>query len=208
MVASRSASGVERRRAVADFAGKLFGTSIAEANVIGEYLVPVSLVNGQPTGPQLQKSVIAALPQDAGELLREPLTAWVETTVGIEKDAEGVYRRKVPQSLNTMARSLAEAANVDAANCSQKLRETLLAGSSIKPEGGSAAFAFNLHQFISQGRPVYGTVEDRALRFLTLGRAVLRTSARRLKHAASFVSCGFLSRVRPGVLQSCLRRLP
>jgi hypothetical protein len=67
-----------------------------------------------------------------------------------------------------MAGSLAEAANLDAANCSQKLRDTFLAGSSIKQQGGSTAFAFKLHQFISQGRPVYGTVEDRALRFLTL----------------------------------------
>ncbi|MBI3679040.1 MAG: DEAD/DEAH box helicase [Acidobacteria bacterium] len=168
MVASRSASGAERRRAVADFAGKLFGTAIAETNVIEESLVPVSQFSGMPTGQDLRNSVASPPPQDAGELLRDPLTAWVETTVGIQKDAEGTYRRKVPQSLNALAGALADSSNADAGACVNKLREAFLAGSRIKQQGGGAIFAFKLHQFISQGRPVYGTIENRSHRFLTL----------------------------------------
>lgn len=168
MVADRSANGVERRTAVGDFAGKLFGTSITESNVIEETLVPVSTYGNPVAAEDLRKSIDAPLPQTATDLLGAPLASWVETTVGIEKDAEGVFRRKVPQSLNRLASELAQTTNAPADAAEQKLRQLFLAGSRIKQVGGSTAFAFKLHQFISQGRAVYGTIEDRTSRFLTL----------------------------------------
>lgn len=168
MVADRSATGVERRAAVAEFAGKLFGTSITESNVIEETLVPVSTYGNAVTPIDLQQSIAEPLPNTASNLLGSPLASWVETTVGIEKDAGGVFRRKVPQSLNQLASVLSETAKVSRDTAAQKLRQLFLAGSRIKQAGGSTAFAFKLHQFISQGRAVYGTIEDRASRFLTL----------------------------------------
>ena len=168
MVADRSVTGVERRTAVGDFAGKLFGTSIAESNVIEETLVPVATFGSTPTGESLRQAVEAPLPQNAADLLSDPLAAWVETTVGIEKDSEGVFRRKIPRSLNSLAKVLSDSATVSVDDCTQKLRETFLAGSRIKQPGGSTAFAFKLHQFVSQGRAVYSTLENSAGRFLTL----------------------------------------
>ncbi|MBX5493896.1 MAG: DEAD/DEAH box helicase [Bryobacteraceae bacterium] len=168
MVAHRSVTGVERRTAVGNFAGKLFGTSIAESNVIEETLVPVSNYTEPVTADELRKSIEAPLPQNASELLATPLASWVESTVGIEKDAEGVFRRKVPQSLSRLASALSETVNAPVDAAEQKLRQLFLAGSRIKQDGGSTAFAFKLHQFISQGRAVYGTIEGRASRFLTL----------------------------------------
>lgn len=168
MVADRMVTGIERRSAVGDFAGKLFGTSIAESNVIEETLVPVSTYGKPLTAEDLRKSIEAPLPQNAADLLDAALASWVETTVGIEKDAEGVFRRKVPQSLNRLASTLGESVNVPTTTSEQKLQQFFLAGSRIKQAGGNTAFAFKLHQFISQGRAVYGTIEDRSTRFLTL----------------------------------------
>jgi len=168
MVAARSVTGVERRTAVGDFAGKLFGTYIPESNVIEETLVPASTYGNPVSADDLHKSIEAPLPQNAAELLGAPLTAWVEATVGIEKDAEGVFRRKVPQSLSHLASVLSETAQVPVDVAEQKLQQLFLEGSRIKQAAGSTAFAFKLHQFISQGRAVYGTIEDRASRFLSL----------------------------------------
>ncbi len=168
MVADRSVTGVERRTAVGEFAGKLFGTSITEANVIEETLVPVSTYGQPVTTDDLRKSIEAPLPVKGADLLASPLASWAETTVGIEKDAEGVFRRKVPQSLTRLAAALSESAGVPVGAAEEKVRELFLAGSRIKQAGGSTALAFKLHQFISQGRAVYATIEDRANRFLTL----------------------------------------
>ena len=123
---------------------------------------------GTPTGDALRKSIDAPLPQNSAELLGDALTSWVETTVGVERDAEGVYRRKVPQTLNRLSEALAKDATVPASVGDQKLREVFLAGSRIKQAGGGTAFAFKLHQFISQGRPVFGTIENPTNRVLTL----------------------------------------
>lgn len=88
MIASHSAGGPERRRAVADFATKLFGTSVSEANVLEESLVPFSQLASIPTG-ELRQALQSELPGDAAVLIRSPLTAWIETTVGIEKAPTG-----------------------------------------------------------------------------------------------------------------------
>ena len=108
MVANRSVTGVERRTAVAEFAGKLFGTSISEANVVEESLVPVSTHGGKPSTQELRESIEAPLPHNAADLLRHPLASWVETTVGIERDSEGAFRRKIPRSLNRLGSELSE----------------------------------------------------------------------------------------------------
>jgi len=168
MVADRSATGLERRAAVATFASKLFGTVISETNVIEEKLVPSSTFPGTPTPDELRTSLESPLPESATDLLKTPLAYWVETTVGIERDSEGIFRRKMPQTLTYMASKLSEVTAVPAGVCEKRLRELFLVGSRTKLAGDTPAFAFKLHQFISQGRAVYATIEGRATRFLTL----------------------------------------
>ena len=57
------------RLAVADFAGKLFGTIIAESDVVEETLVPVSTY-GKPLMPEdLRKSIDSPLPENGTDLL-------------------------------------------------------------------------------------------------------------------------------------------
>jgi ATP-dependent helicase YprA (DUF1998 family) len=94
MVADRSVTGIQRRTAVGDFAGKLFGTAISESNVIEETLVPVSTYGNPVTAEDLRKSIEAPLPQNAADLLGTPLASWVESTVGIEsRKALAAWRR-------------------------------------------------------------------------------------------------------------------
>lgn len=168
MVANRSSSGVERRQAVADFASRLFGTSIPESNVVEEFLVPVSQFAGTPTADELRQCIEGPLPTEDADLLCNALTSWVEATVGIEPDSEGRFCRKVPQTLTRLAARLSERADVPVGRCEERLREVFLAGSHIRQSTDGSPFAFKLHQFISQGRAVFTTIEDPASRFLTL----------------------------------------
>ncbi len=74
----------------------------------------------------------------------------------------------MPQTLAEVASKLTDATNVPLPECVSRLQETFLAGSRLSSPDGGAALAFKLHQFISQGRPVYSTLEARAQRELTL----------------------------------------
>ena len=74
----------------------------------------------------------------------------------------------MPQTLAEVASKLTDATNVPLPECVSRLQETFLAGSRLSSPDGGAALTFKLHQFISQGRPVYSTLEARAQRELTL----------------------------------------
>jgi hypothetical protein len=161
MIADRSAAGKQRRLAVAEFAGKLFGTALSEQNIIEETLIPVSRFEGIPTTGELEAAVASETPSDPDELLQNALTAWVEHTVGIRKDQEGIYRRQIPQSLTALCQSLVKDSRSTPEDCGGKLREVFLKGS-------RTVFAFKLHQFFSQGRSVYATLDSETDRFFSL----------------------------------------
>jgi hypothetical protein len=168
MVADRTATGSQRRQAVAVFASRLFGTGIPEQCIIEESLVSIAPASPPPTSAQLQPQIAAATPTTASELLQNPLTNWLETAVGIERDGEGVFRRKVPRSLRDIASDLAKITEAPVDTCTGKLQEMFLSGSRTQHPNGGAVFAFKLHQFISQGRSVYATLEAPSKRELTL----------------------------------------
>lgn len=168
MVADPSASGTERRRPVADFASQLFGTIVPESNIIEETLVPIAAVEPPPSPDELGSALREPTPATADELLTNPLTRWMETAVGIEEDKEGIYRRKIPRSLSEIADTLSNTTGESPAVSTAKLQEMFLAGSREKRPDGGVLFAFKLHQFISQGRSVYATLEAHGRREFTL----------------------------------------
>jgi ATP-dependent helicase YprA (DUF1998 family) len=159
----------ERRRAVAEVATKIFGVPVSEGNVIDETLRRAAPVTAAPTAEILRRAVDTPAPSTTteAEFLTSPLAAWIEATFGVEED-EGQLRRRVPITLREGALRLAEVTGVSVERCEDRLREMFRLGGQAPAADGQPAFAFKLHQFISQGGSVYATVEPRATRFLTL----------------------------------------
>ncbi|WP_333691814.1 DEAD/DEAH box helicase [Chloroflexus sp.] len=153
-----SGSGEERRRAVADFATRLFGHPFSADQVIEETLVRFT-AGEPPARDELAAALAMPLPDDCEEFRRHPLTRWVEAEFGVEEDEQGSVRRRAPQTLSDAARRLAEASGVDPATCAERLREVLTKGATLFPAGSDSSFAFKLHQFISQSHTLYATLE-------------------------------------------------
>jgi replicative superfamily II helicase len=157
----------ERRRAVAEFASKIFGVAVPPSNVIEEQFQPLSHLQ-EVDSRALRAALEGPLPETTEELLRDPLTWWIERNLGFRAAPDGGAERCPPTTLTEAAGRLAQETGLDEARCRERLRAALLLGSSLKPDGELPVFALKLHQFISQGQAVYATVESPATRHLTL----------------------------------------
>jgi hypothetical protein len=159
MIARPDASSLERRQAVADFATGFFGHLFTPGQVIEETLAPFT-EGGLPSNEELRTALVAPLPDDLEAFRRHPLVRWVEYELGVEREAEGRLRRRVPRPLPEVVEQLAEATGVDRQTCRDRLRDVLVCGGSLLGADGNRAVAFKLHQFVSQGRALYATLED------------------------------------------------
>jgi ATP-dependent helicase YprA (DUF1998 family) len=162
----------ERREAVAQFATKFFGVQIKPENVVEETLRRV-IPAGAPTDAALRQALVGPLPaaDDWPAFAANPLSGWIEDTFGLYQDEapqSGVLRRRVPTTLAAGAQRLADVTQTDSEICKVRLREMLLLGTQVRAPDGGQAFAFKLHQFISQGGAVYATLKPPEKRQLTL----------------------------------------
>lgn len=158
LVAHRDATPEERRQVVADFAGRFFGIPMDPEHVIEETLEPAT-EGGPPNVEELRWSLTEPLPSDMDGLKRHPLAQWLEYALGIEQEADGRYRRRIPRPLSEMARDLAEQLEVSEDRCRMALEKLLSRAAELNQGLSEPFFAFKLHQFISQGRAVYATLE-------------------------------------------------
>lgn len=189
----------EKNAKVAEVASRLFGVQLTAANVITETLQRVTPEDHlvEHIRPQLRDAIRAGLPSDATfqELARHPLAIWVELTLGLARN-EGKWRRAQPMTLEAAAARLAEDSGVDVEHAGQVLADFLLLAyrTTDKPTeaGGRSLFAFKLHQFISGGSKVYGTLEPEGKRYLTLegSQYVPGDRARRLYSLHFCRECG------------------
>ena len=170
----------EQQQEVANIASKLFGSEIQAKNVIVETLTAETERN-QLDLPEFQHALAkcvsadAPLPNTYAEFIRNPLVVWIENNLGIEEgkgETNGRLVRCRPRPLGGeqgLANALSQLTGVPAAQCEERLKQTLLAGCNIrKPESGKPVFAFKLHQFLSKGDTVYATIEQEEKRFITL----------------------------------------
>ncbi len=160
----------QQRRKVAEVARTLFGVTVDPRNVIDETLRPATEIDLVFTAEALREVVQNGLPAEISraEFIRNPLAVWVERTFGIERDESGFLRRRKPIALREGALRLSEYIGLPVARCQAALQDVLQLGNRIRDEEGNPVFAFKLHQFISQGEAVYATLEDRAVRHITL----------------------------------------
>ena len=164
---------VDKSRVVADVASKLFGSGIAESNVIAETLerITVSTATADSVRPRLGEAVDAGVPvpphlSDAA-LREHPLAVWVETRLGISfSAADQRWVRARPRTVTEAVAELSAESGRPPAACRKVLRELLLASSvpervrtSNPGAGEKSFFAFKLHQFISGAGHAYATIE-------------------------------------------------
>lgn len=157
---------------VAKVATMLFGTKVDADDVIGETLRRVT-TGPLPTAAELrERVVVGSLAADAAAFRADPLTRWVEATLGLAPEpGSGRIVRSKPRSLSGVdgaAHLLAVETGLEDSVCADAIRDTLLAGYRFKDDHGRPVFAFRLHQFISKGERVYASPESEADRYITL----------------------------------------
>ncbi|HOW85620.1 MAG TPA: DEAD/DEAH box helicase [Candidatus Aminicenantes bacterium] len=158
MISRREASPLERREAVAGFAAKIFGRPFGPDQVIEETLAPFT-EDGPPEKEELVKALNEPLPAEAAEIKKNAIFRWAEWAFGIEKEKGGGLRRRVPRSLSEARDELAQVSGVARQICEERLREAMIRGAALSTGSDERPIAFKLHQFISQGRAAFATVE-------------------------------------------------
>ncbi|MDR7588594.1 MAG: DUF1998 domain-containing protein [Armatimonadota bacterium] len=148
---------------MAQFASRFFGASFTPGDVIEETLEPATQ-GGPPTAEELQRAFLQPLPENLDALRRYPLARWLEYALGIEQEPDGRFRRRVPRPLSEVARELSEAVGQPEDRCREALEELLTRAAKLNRQLQEPFFAFKLHQFISQGRAVYATLEPADVR--------------------------------------------
>ncbi len=173
---STSHDPAQQRVDVAGYASRLFGATVEPDCVVGETLRRVTPADFDL--PELIRRLQEPLPVPAGpvglaEFLQDPLSSWLESTVGLKTDPAGQLARVTPRSIGGpegAARELSELTGLDQKICEERIQEGFLRAYMCEndPETGQPPFAFKLHQFFSKGDTIYASLEPPAERHLTL----------------------------------------
>ncbi len=167
-------SAAQRRQAVAEVASRLFGDQVHPAHVIGETLRPFSPpedTSSDAFTQRLGSTIGAAVPQTLDGFREHPLTVWLEHKVGLDKDDEGTLVRAVPRALygeGGVAAKLAETIGGTTQAAEAAVVSHLLGAAALPQSDGPRPFVSRLHQFLSPGLGVFGSLGIGADRFLTL----------------------------------------
>ena len=194
----------DKNRVVAGVVSKLFGSEIAESNVIGETLerITVSTATADSVMPQLGDAIDAGVPPDISDaaLTEHPLAVWVETRLGISfSDVDQRWVRAKPMTVTEAVFRLSKESGRPEGVCRNALRDLLLVSSvperarTSSPGGGDKSFfAFKLHQFISGAGHAYATIEPPGARSVTVdGQQFLPGHADKRLYAVHFCrECG------------------
>lgn len=153
----------DRQRTVADVASLLFGDTVEPEHVIGE-----TLRRATPEFDATDPAQVAALaerlrgggepPTNFDAFVVDPLSAWIESTLGLADDDSGRLARVTPKTIREAARALSELCSLSSDERAEAaIQRQLLAGNQIpRPDSPNFnVFAFRLHQFVSRGDTVY-----------------------------------------------------
>jgi ATP-dependent helicase YprA (DUF1998 family) len=166
----------ERRRAVARVGSQMFGTTVEAQDVIGETLrracQPIDTGDAADRGRLRDRVASANAPSESyEEFVSDPLSSWVEQTLGVHS-VEGRLVRRTPRQLTGDEGAAAELAQLTAVplnDCLHAVETQLLGGyRAHHPETDLPAFAFRLHQFLSRGETVFASLDSPDDRHISL----------------------------------------
>jgi len=168
----------QQQAEVAEVASSLFGADVRPQYVIGETLrrsTPEHDLDDPRFISALQERLSGGQPPlrgDSQAFLSDPLSSWLESTIGLQREASaGRLVRCKPQALtgeDGASIELERLTGVSKEICTPQIRENLLRGYSSRDEHGRPIFAFRLHQFVSKGESVYASPEPAEQRHVTL----------------------------------------
>ncbi len=162
----------DQKKTVSDVASKIFGTPVAETDVIDETL-------HRATNPSLGLKAVkpllkARLEQkieswpDLESFRNDPLAVWTELTLGLDLENQSSPRRAKPLSLSQATARLSTDAGVEESQARSALEDFLTAAQTVRTPDERSLFAFKLHQFVSGPGKVLCTLEPEGKRFVTL----------------------------------------
>jgi hypothetical protein len=162
----------DERKAVADFAGNLFGSVVPVSNIISEKLERVTNANLslKDTKPALQDRLLnaSAYKPNSANFSNDPLAVWLELTMGIKYTGIKPPERAKPLSIEDAAEKLANEAGVSPEKAGMVLKDYFLESRNMKDDEDRQVFPFKLHQFISGPGKVLCTLEPQNKRLVTL----------------------------------------
>lgn len=168
---SSSGSYLDRQKAVAKVAQRIFGEPIDESQIIGEQLERSLEWSGRiPSAAQLAEPLSIKVGLDA--LRRNPLAIWLENKAAVAETEFGLERH-TPQTADELAELLAEESGLPKDEAEErilKLLEWIAAINKTQTDQGSryTCLPFKLHQFFAQTGSVYATLGKRGKRHVTL----------------------------------------
>ena len=127
---------------------------------------------------------MAGVPEviDHTALRHHPIAAWVETTLGLQRQDDRPDGRWVrtsrPKTLADASDLLHAACGHPVDECRDYLRRFLLLAYQTPDEDGRSLFAFRLHQFVAGAGDVFTTLEKAGDRYLTLNGQQYRPGER------------------------------
>lgn len=172
MLVEKGMEAWERKKQVAEFATRFFGREITPEQVIEETITPLT-EKGKPSKEELLFALDKPIPENLEDFRENALVRWIDRELGIEINGADI-RRRPPQTLKNLAKKLAEETGKKPEKCEEKLKEALLIGSRLRKEDGEVAFAFKLHQFMSQGTPVFASFEPADRRIFSSDGQVIK----------------------------------
>jgi len=171
MLVEKEMSAEDRKGQVADFASHFFGTLFTPEQIIEETIVPLT-ERGKPGRDELIEAMGNPIPSDLESFKENALVRWIDRELGV--DIEGnELRRRPPRTLEDLTEILSQETGINEKICEEKLKEVLLKGNNLLKEDGEVAFAFKLHQFISQGTPIFASFEPAEVRELNADGQVI-----------------------------------
>jgi len=174
---SSAATPEMQKQQIAEVASRLFGAPVAPDSVIGETLSRQTPAMDVVSNAASLKANIhtedADIPNTYAEFIATPLAVWLENFFGLQKAPDDSLVRSKPKAIsgeNNAAAALAAITGDDVKTCEKAIRRWLMAGYACNPDPVTQRrpFAFRLHQFISRGDTVYGSLENDADRILSL----------------------------------------
>ncbi|BBO74631.1 hypothetical protein DSCW_20480 [Desulfosarcina widdelii] len=149
-----------RNEAIAEVASKMFGTDVKPENIITETLQRQTPHTEKPLGTTLSSSIHAGIAESLSfkKLREHPVSAWIELTLGIEKEEDRWVRTR-PQTIQDASKKLSDDSGLPAETCETFLRDFLLTAYQCRDNKGNPLFAFRLHQFISGANTLFSTLE-------------------------------------------------
>jgi Lhr-like helicase len=153
------------RQAVSKVGSILFGSPVLSDDVITESLV--RRTEGTPSDGALRAAVLEpAKAANFDEFARDPLACWIEMNIGLAGGE--VLKRATPQTLTEAAAALAEATQLEEAQCRAALADRLIAMNECRNDRDQAFMAFKLHRFLSGAGTAHTTLAPAGSRRVSL----------------------------------------